>query len=451
MNDFAKPQADLLTARPTTVRWRIVILLMAFIFASHFHRISMPVAGDERIMYEFCIRPTQMGWVYSAFLISYTLCMTPGGWFIDRFGPKTALVVMGFGSAVFGALTGLAGLAVLTAGLAFASFLLIRCLMGAVNASIHPASAHLVGRWLPFRQRAWGNGLSTAAAPLGIAAANVGFAFLIDATGWRVAFLMTGLLTAVLATFWLGYATDRPEQHPSVNEAERDLILGDQLTTASREGVVAPAGWRVLLGNRSLALLTVSYAAVGYFEYLFFYWMGFYFKRVLQLGENESRFYSALPPLAMVVGLPLGGWLSDRLVRRFGYRRGRALVPAAAMAASALFLYAGIAAREPGWILTWFSLALAAIGACEGPFWATAVELGGRRGGTSAGICNTGGNLGGILGTSLTPWVSEQYGWYWGLSLGSLVCLLGVGLWYWIDPAERAREDPVQPRRGVRE
>ena len=48
---------------------------------------------------------------------------------------------------------------------------------------------------------------------------------------------------------------------------------------------------------------------------------------------------------------------------------------------SAVLLYAGVLAEETGWIVLWFSLALAAVGACEGPFWVTAIELGGRRGG----------------------------------------------------------------------
>jgi MFS family permease len=417
---------------PTNVRWRIVALLMALSFMSHFHRVCLPVAGDEQIMAEFRIPPTWMGLVYSAFLLSYTLCMTPGGWLSDRFGPKAALAVMAAGSAVFVALTGLAGIVTATAGAVFVVLLAVRLALGVCNAPLYPASGRAVAHWLPFGRRGWANGLVTGAAPLGIAVANVLFALLMAEVGWRLAFLITGLLTAGLAALWIGYARDDPSQHPGTNRAERALVRDVVPPAAPLPGQVLG-----LLRNRSLVLLTLSYAAVGYFEYLFFYWMGFYFKSVLRLGEHEARFYAALPPLAMMVGMPLGGWLSDRLVRAYGVRLGRALVPVGGMIASAGLLYAGVLAREPGWIVCWFALALAAVGACEGPFWVTAIELGGRNGGTSGGICNTGGNAGGILATGLTPWVSEAFGWFWGLSLGSLVCLLGVGLWAGIDPAER--------------
>ena len=65
----------------------------------------------------------------------------------------------------------------------------------------------------------------------------------------------------------------------------------------------------------------------------------------------------------------------------------------------------------------------------------------------SAGICNTGGNLFGLVAPILTPFLShqvmrlfdvkEQVGWQWGIALGGLVCLIGAVLWLWIDPHER--------------
>src|SRR2546430_9539409 len=90
-------------------RWLILALLMALCFISHFNRASMASAGDERLMKQFNITPEAMGWVYSAFLIVYTICMVPGGMFIDRFGPRAALMLVAFGTALFCAVTGAVG------------------------------------------------------------------------------------------------------------------------------------------------------------------------------------------------------------------------------------------------------------------------------------------------------------------------------------------------------
>ncbi len=90
-------------------RWGLVPLLLLMVAMSHFNRISITVAGAEVIIPQRGISPTEMGWVYSSFLIFYTLAMSPGGWFIDRFGAALGLLILGLGSALFMTLTGLAG------------------------------------------------------------------------------------------------------------------------------------------------------------------------------------------------------------------------------------------------------------------------------------------------------------------------------------------------------
>src|SRR5947209_18808013 len=89
--------------------WRIVALLVAFSFMSWFNRVSMAVAYDTTIGPDQGVSEEAIGTVYSAFFLSYMLFMTPGGWFIDRFGAKRALLFMGLASGFFGALPGFAG------------------------------------------------------------------------------------------------------------------------------------------------------------------------------------------------------------------------------------------------------------------------------------------------------------------------------------------------------
>jgi MFS family permease len=449
MNGTPDPAADKLSARATWVRWRIVALLVAFSCLSWFLRVSISVAYNERIEKELGISPTAMGYVYSTFLVVYMLCMTPGGWFIDRFGARTAYIVMGFGLTLFGALTGLVGSVAqrlgdtpaaaaqgwTVAGLALVLFLAIRSCMGGFATPMYPASAYAIARWLPFRRRGSANGLVQGAACVGIAATPLVFGTLIDWFGWPEAFLILGVVTGLLSLVWAGYATERPEQHPAVSPAELHLIQAGDPDHA--EAGPAQGGWLDLLRNRSLVYLTLSYAAVGYFEYLFFFWMGYYFKDQLHLPDLQQRVYSGIPILAMAVGMATGGWVSDGLVRLYGYRWGRSLVPVVGLVAGAAFLGLGVLARQPEWIVAWFSLALGAAGAVEAPTWTTALELGGRRGGMAAGICNTGGNAGGMIAPVVTPAVAAWVGWPAAIALAGLVCLLGAALWLRVDPRER--------------
>ena len=157
---------------------------MALCFVSHFNRASMTSAGDERLMKTFHSATTDMGWVYSAFLIVYTLCMIPGGLFIDRFGPRAALVVMGLGSAFFCAFTGVVGWGVVAAGQFWVTLLVVRSLMGLFTTPLHPGCARAASNWFPVEQRALVNGLITGAALLAYAVVHPVFGALIDRFNW---------------------------------------------------------------------------------------------------------------------------------------------------------------------------------------------------------------------------------------------------------------------------
>ncbi len=399
---------------------------MAIALISHFNRVSISTAGDTRLMAQYGITPTRMGMVYSAFLLTYTAMMIPGGLFIDRFGPRTALQVVCFGSALFVALTGVVGLTFSHAGSVFLALVIVRGLMGVLSAPLHPSCARAVGQWVPASARSRTNGLVNGAALVGIAATPPVFGAFIGWFDWPAAFLIMGALTATVGLIWTIYATDRSAADDASSNRDKLAVLG---------------AWHDLLRHRSLVLLTLSYGAVNYFQYMFFYWMSYYFETVLRLDARTSHFYAAIPPLVMAVGMPLGGWLSDRLEHGKGTPRSRKIVPMAGMFAGAVLLIGGVFAREPAWIAAWFALALGAVGMAEGPFWATAIELGGRRGGSSAALFNFGGNAGGMLAPIITPWIGQLFNWGYAVAMGALVCLGGVVLWFWINPHETPKVD----------
>src|SRR5262249_14365766 len=93
------------------LRWTragVVALMFGLSVISYFDRTIMSIAGPS-LMTGFGITATKMGTVYSAFLFSYTLLMISSGRLADRFGPRTVLAWMAFGSALFTALVAVAG------------------------------------------------------------------------------------------------------------------------------------------------------------------------------------------------------------------------------------------------------------------------------------------------------------------------------------------------------
>src|SRR5262245_54450481 len=78
---------------------RIIRLMLALSAMSYFDRIVLSIAAPA-IMQEFRISATAMGTLFSAFQLSYTALMTPGGALADRFGPRLVLGLATLGAAV---------------------------------------------------------------------------------------------------------------------------------------------------------------------------------------------------------------------------------------------------------------------------------------------------------------------------------------------------------------
>jgi MFS family permease len=417
------------------MRWRIVPLLMVFVGLAHFNRVSISVAGAEQIIRPDFIADWQMGLVYSAFLLWYTVFMIPGGRFIDRFGPRAAWMVVGFASAAGAALTGAAGLVFAAPAALLLALLAVRSLMGLGNAPLHPSAARLVANWVPAHGTVLANGLVCGAACVGMASAYPGFASLMDAFGWPGAFLAAGGVTLVVSLVWTMLASDNPPELARLQKRpERPEPTSSARMPFSR-----------LLAHKGLLCLTLSYAMVGYFQYLFYYWAQYYFEQVLHLPKEVGRRNASLLTLAMGAGMAVGGWLSDRAVAAWGSRRGLAAVPVTGLVLAAGATVLGAFAPDPTVVVASFATAMAAVGLGEGAFWETSVRIGGTRGGSAAGILNTGGNAGGLLAPTLTPLISAHFGWQAGLAVASGVCLVGAALWWGVGSADCLEE----PSQGV--
>src|SRR5262249_3938620 len=222
----------------------------------------------------------------------------------------------------------------------------IRAPMGVFATPMYPAASRAVAHWLPFARRSSANGLVQGAAMLGIATTPLLFGHLIDRVGWPNAFLIIGVITTAVGLLWLWYGRNDPVEHSGVNDTELHLIKDGVAEPAKlRLAALTPTEsgpWLDLLRNRSLVLLTISYAAVGYFEYLFNFWTQYYFLDVRHVDKETSRYFTLVMSLSMAAGGFLGGGATDILVRRFGIRLGRALVPVAVMLAWCALLMADV-------------------------------------------------------------------------------------------------------------
>src|SRR6059036_3510218 len=83
------------------IRWVIVAMLVGFSMVSYIERMNISVAA-KFMMPELGLSQIQMGQIFSAFLIGYSLLQVPMGMLGDRFGPYRVLAGVGW---CWGALT----------------------------------------------------------------------------------------------------------------------------------------------------------------------------------------------------------------------------------------------------------------------------------------------------------------------------------------------------------
>jgi len=422
------------SASHVVIRCSIVLLMVLFSVMSYFDRTIMSVAGPG-IMKEFSLSETQMGMVYSAFLLGYALLMIPGGHLADRLGPWRTLTGMGLGAGVFTALTALGTRPGLGSILGvIPALMLIRFLMGMLTAPLYPSCGRMNANWFPSERQGFVWGLVAAGAGIGSALSPSLFSWMIPAFGWRKSFGLAGFATVFLAGIWALFVRDRPSEHRALQGRDGPRLESDktQPTTPSRA-----SAFRTLLSNRNVLLLSIGYLTVGYFEYIFFFWIYYYFGEIRHLSPRETSFYTTVIFLAWVVMSPLGGLLSDRLVEKLGSKLGRPIVPVAAMLLAAALLLAGTFFSSPLVIGSLFAFSLGSASASDGPFWKATIEAGKKDVGAACGLLNTGSNVGGFVAPALTPLIASFAGWNTALAFGCVIAVAGVSIWFFLEPLDK--------------
>src|SRR6266849_1455555 len=116
--------------------------------ASYFDRTILSVAAPT-LMREFHVSAPVMGTIFSAFLVSYTLCMLPGGWLADKWDSRVLLTASVLGCGVTTCVLALGGSTIILAIPLLLTFFVARLGFGAFAAPLFPACARLITTWFP--------------------------------------------------------------------------------------------------------------------------------------------------------------------------------------------------------------------------------------------------------------------------------------------------------------
>jgi ACS family glucarate transporter-like MFS transporter len=256
--------------------------------------------------------------------------------------------------------------------------------------------------------------------------------WMIGAWKWRAAFLVLGLFGMVVATLCFLLIKDRPEDDPSVNEAELTKIRGNT-QNGTNIAVKNRVSWKAILSSRSVWGLMLSHFCLVYPVYIFFTWFYIYMVRVRGITISKASFWAAAPFIANVILVPTWGWLADFSALKLGKRRGRRLAAWAGILCSALLLWSGSHTANNTLAILQLAIAAGFNFAASAVLWTTCNDLSPGSSGSISGTMTTLGSLGGFASPIVTAYIATHFGWNAALDFAGLVTLLSGCAWFLVD------------------
>jgi ACS family glucarate transporter-like MFS transporter len=412
-------------ASPSKVRFKILFMITLASAVAYVFRTNFSVSG-ETMKKELGFTEIQLGMIFSAFAWGYAVFQFPGGVFGKVFGARKSITTIALFWGLLALLIAIIpGPAHISVTLILSILIALEFLVGASQAPLFPIVGQIIADWFPVSSWALPNGLTNVGLTLGGALTGPLIVWLMHLSGWRGSFYWTVPLALFIAISWWWYVRNYPGEHKAVNEEERALIESNRdPIEETRKGM-----WKIALKNREVLLLTLSYFCMNYVFYIFFSWLFYYLVDIRGFQKSQAGVMNSVFWIVGAVGASIGGFLCDRLVRKYGARRGYRLVPVSGMILTAIFLICGAITTNVYLALTLFSLSFSLTQFTDSSYWAAAIAIGDRQAAAAAcGILNTGGNAIGGIGGLLVPITAKYFGWPAAIASGALFAILAAVL-----------------------
>jgi ACS family hexuronate transporter-like MFS transporter len=274
------------SAEFTRFRWLVLAVFVLSTAINYLDRQTLTTLAPL-LRSEFQLSNAQYGLILTAFSITYALSAPFAGMLIDRIGLNRAISLAvglwscaGFATGFTSGLSGLVG---------------CRAVLGVAEAGGIPAAGKAIHQYLRPAERALGNAVNQAGVSLGMILAPPIATFLALRSGWRQAFVVTGILGLLWIPLW-NWTARRAGGLPASKLA-------------------ATAGVEMLRDRRLWAFIAANgLSMIGYS--LWTNWTTLYLVDVHHLTLAAAARLASIPPVFAMAGGLGGGWLSLRFVNR---------------------------------------------------------------------------------------------------------------------------------------
>ncbi len=281
-------------------RWRVATFLAVAAALNYADRAAMS-AVLAAVRSEFHASDVALGLLGSVFLWSYALGSPLAGSLADRCS-KPRLVI---GSLVaWSAVTALMGL---VGG--FTHLLVLRFALGVAECLFLPAAVAMIAEYDGAATRGRAMSFITIGINCGMVLGGGFTGYMAEHYGWRSGFIVLGLAGIALAL--LGKVAMKPTSRP---------VTPAPAATAPRATFLAAI--KYLAGVRSYQVLLAESMLSGFGMWVFFSWLPLYFRDTYKMTLAAAGFAGTfMLQISVVLGIFVGGWLSDRVSANAPHRR----------------------------------------------------------------------------------------------------------------------------------
>jgi MFS transporter, ACS family, D-galactonate transporter len=296
--------------RRTNVRWVPILALVAVgTGINYLDRTVLSIAAPS-LTKDLGLTPTEMGLAFSAFSWSYAALQIPGGIFLDRFGTRlTYFIAVAFWSLF----TGVMGLVH-----SLGALLATRVGVGVFEAPCFPANSRILATWFPQQERARANSVYSVGMNFGLGFLSVPLFWITQQYGWRNLFFLVGLLGIAFSFVWWALYRN-PGESTTVNRAEMEYIEAGG--GGEYKGQPLDFKWRhigALLRHRQVIGASIGQFGGNSTLVFFLTWFPTYLVTARGMTFIKAGIMTSVPYIAAAVGVVLGGFVSDLILKRTG-------------------------------------------------------------------------------------------------------------------------------------
>ncbi len=240
------------------------------------------------------------------FMIAYAIGQTATGKLMDAIGTRLGMTISILGWSLSIAMHAFAK--------TIMSFSVFRLFLGFFEAGNWPGATKSNAEWFPAKERAIAQGIFGAGASLGSVVSAPIIVLLYVAFGWKMTFVLIGMLGVIWLVPWLYFNRNTPDKHPFITPEEREYIQQDECRTDVPK--IEKLHWRELLKIRNTWGIILSRFFIDPVWWLFVTWLPTFLKEQFHFDIKQIGAFAWLPYLFAALGSLAGGYYSSYRIRK---------------------------------------------------------------------------------------------------------------------------------------